>query len=180
MANNDKAQILPQYTATANRRRGLIIDRMCTLERAMDEVIAFHFNPDKQKSDELILLLLSTDKITYEKKRLTLKWIIDTHYKSINSSNPKMLKQMQELGEFRNLLAHNHLDLTNFIENNKAGKTVLKKYEKTIKIIEITDIIVSDNLVTIIKHTNFLKGLLKSLTALHEQRLKGIKVVING
>lgn len=131
--------VLPKYTKRDYERRGEIIARTVNLERIMDTLIANHFCKAKKKRNELLFLLLSTERITYENKRQILQWIWTTHCPERFKEYPTIFKDMQEIGEFRNTLAHNHLDIMGFMEYERNETTVLHKYKNAKKVIEITE-----------------------------------------
>ncbi len=148
--------VLPKYTKRDYERRGEIIARVVYLERIMDAIIANYFCDNDNKIDEIRMLILSTERITYENKRQVLKWIYEKHQSDIFKSHPKIFKDMQEIGEFRNVLAHNHLDIDVFLKNELDGKTIIHKYKNKKYVVEITEPVFKEWVAKILKYTHAL------------------------
>ena len=132
-------EILPKYTKRDYERRGEIIARTVNLERIIDTFIASYFCHEDKKRDELLLLILSTERITYENKRHVLKWICETYAKDLIKQYPTLFKDLQKIGEFRNILAHNHLDTDGFVQYETKQTTVINKYKSKKEVFEITE-----------------------------------------
>ena len=126
---SDFIDVLPKYQATCYERIGEIISATVGLERIMDSFIGEHFCSDKSKKTELVNLLLSTERITYESKRQVLKWIVETHYPNLKELHPTIFNDMQEIGELRNTLAHGYLNIHNFVEHTHKEILSVKKYK---------------------------------------------------
>jgi hypothetical protein len=125
----DFIEILPKYREQAFKTIGEIIASVSALERIMDSFIAEHFCKEKDSKKELCNLILSTNRITYESKREVLHHILNKHFPSFIKSHPTVLKDMQDIGELRNVMAHGLLDIQNFVNNTRNKKVVLKRYK---------------------------------------------------
>jgi hypothetical protein len=152
----DYVEILPMYTEKAYKLRGEVINQTIQLERVMDAFIASHFCSDETKRTELMILILCTERITFENKRQVLKWIVENHEKGLIEVHAKLFKNLQEIGEFRNLLAHTYLDIENFVDNVKSAKIALKKYKNQIDIIKLTEKEINEKIKVIEFYTNVL------------------------
>ena len=132
-------EVYPKYTRRDYERRGEIISRTVNLERIIDTVIASYFCHDTVKRDELLFLLLSTERISWENKRQIMQWILEKYAPDLKKQYPDIFKDLQEIGEFRNVLAHNHLDTEGFVQYEAQKTTVINKYKNKKIVIEITE-----------------------------------------
>ncbi len=144
MALKHYIEVLPKHWELHYQRVGEIISRTVNLERIIDTMIASYFCHDDTKRDELLKLVLCTERITFESKRQVLKWIFETYDNSIIKAYPTLFKDLQNIGEYRNVLAHNHLDTTQFITDNIARKTKVNKYKNKKIEFEITDEVMNE------------------------------------
>ena len=76
--------------------RGYIIERMCQIEREIDNIILDYFNPDKK--DEFKKVILNSSIITFGAK---LKVLIN-----IKSFDKNVISKIQEISSIRNAFAH--------------------------------------------------------------------------
>ncbi len=92
MALKHYIEVLPKHWELHYQRVGEIISRTVNLERIIDTMIASYFCHDDTKRDELLKLVLCTERITFESKRQVLKWIFETYDNSILKHNQPFLK----------------------------------------------------------------------------------------
>ncbi len=67
-----------QYTDLAFHRRGVIINQTIMLERIIDDTIANYFCGQTKKKMEILELIISTNRMTFENKMQVLKFILKT------------------------------------------------------------------------------------------------------
>jgi len=121
--------------------RGTFLEKITFLERTFDWYLATYFCNTEEKAGELIHLIISNDRITYESKRQVLLVLINKHEPTFKAQFPKYAKELQEINEFRNILAHYMLDttpdgVTKFVD---TGNLRYMKFKNDISFLEYSD-----------------------------------------
>ncbi len=122
------------YTAQASQIRGVLINHIILLERLMDSYISKYFCQTEEKATELMDLIISTKRITFESKAQVFKTILDKVLPERKNDNQKLAKDFQFIAGERNMLAHYFLDITQpSVDRYKTdGSTITSlKIEKT-------------------------------------------------
>jgi hypothetical protein len=117
--------------------RGLIIGDTITLERNMDTFISEHFCKTKTLAKELEDTLLSTKLVTYDSKKQVFCFIMKKHHPDWCKKFPDINKELQTIGEQRNIFAHYMLDtrpigVKEFASNKKLGFVEIKNDVKPV------------------------------------------------
>jgi hypothetical protein len=90
----------------AYRYRGTVINETTLLEKHIEQIIADYFcGKQTSMSDELIAVLLS-EKITFDSKRHTLKYVIDRAYPEFKIKHPSWFSDLEKIMQQRNIFAH--------------------------------------------------------------------------
>ena len=128
--NEEETLLYAEITLTAIRCRGSFINDMCHLEKLIDETISRHFSATNEKRGELLEVVLGNEKITFYNKIITLKILFEKHKPDIFINNTKMFKEILDLIELRNVLAHYMLDTTaEAFVKYKEGKIGFVKFK---------------------------------------------------
>lgn len=122
------------YIYHASQTRGVLINQIILLERLMDKYISEYFCNIPDKAEELMDMILSTRRMTFDGKAEVFRTILDKLYPQKKKENSAIVKDFKFIIEERNMLAHYFLDaspdiLSNFSEKN--GTFTLLKIEKT-------------------------------------------------
>lgn len=91
--------------------RGKVITNVSVLEFNMDTFLSYHFAKSEKFARELIEILFSTNKITFDSKKALAFEVASEHYKSILSAFPNYNRDMSEIAKKRNIFAHQHLSI---------------------------------------------------------------------
>jgi hypothetical protein len=103
-----------------NEYRGRLISTFSVLEKAIEYFIAKHFVASEETALEMMQVIL--DRMTFEAKRTSLKYILDKRSdrsgfkKTKNNSYPssKFLEEIRLLNDERNIFAHYVLGTENY------------------------------------------------------------------
>ena len=109
--------------------RGQFLQHSIELEHYIDAFLCKHFTKDVTKQTELLGLVL-VPRLTFDNKFQVFKFLIEQHYPQIEKMLPKFSKSFKSIIEWRNMMAHYPIDLTD---------EAVAKYAKddTISIIKI-------------------------------------------
>ena len=108
-----------EYIELAYRRRGELINQTIMLERAMDSFLAKYFCNDTAKETELLEIFLSTTHVTFFAKQEVIMIILKKHIPEFVLAYPDVEKDLKEIMEERNIVAHSVLDFSDVNSNNK-------------------------------------------------------------
>lgn len=118
---------LDSYLSKSYKFRGEIIELTIFLERCIDDVLAMYFCDDAHKKNDIIKMLLSSKRITFDNKYEVFK-AIRNKGKGIKShiSNEDISHIKDVVIPVRNILAHQITDtrlsnLNKYINNNELG-----------------------------------------------------------
>jgi hypothetical protein len=141
------------YTDLAFHRRGVIINETITLERIIDEILSHYFCGLSPKKQELMELIICTNRMIFENKVQVLKVLLEKHKPLFLKSNPTLFTDITKtIIPERNIFAHYWLvtsaELSEFIKNNQ---TVFIKFKNTTEYIYYDDTKFSDITKTIVK-----------------------------
>lgn len=146
-----------KYFELASLRRGEIINRSIGLEREIDKQIANYFCGSEEQRDEMLIVLLSTNKLTFESKLQTLKFIIEKNGEGFKKQNPKYLQDLEAIMQHRNKLAHSELALGNVYNKVESLRsTFLSTKKNKIETIEYTPELMAAIIESINKYTTIL------------------------
>jgi hypothetical protein len=112
--------IRTQYLDDIRIIRGKIIEQAIYIERFIDYYIANYFCGDKRKSFELIDIIISTNKITFDSKLEVFKTITEKYNNQFLINNPQLINRIRKIIQVRNVFAHHQAYL---------GDEALEKYE---------------------------------------------------
>jgi hypothetical protein len=123
-----------QYAFHVAQVRGLFLGEFILMERLMDTAISQYFCPDLNKQVELMEMIICTKRMTYESKIHVFRAILDKKNPDNKKDNSAIFKEMCQLGEIRNKIAHFMLDFSEhtlklFSETNETFTLV--KFDKT-------------------------------------------------
>lgn len=131
---NDELKITyEKYTNLAFHRRGVILNETIMLERLIDEIIAHYFCGLSTKKQELMELIICTNRMIFENKIQVLKVLLERHKPDFLKSNPTAINDItQKIIPERNIFAHYWLvtssDMPDFLAKNQ---TVFIKFKNT-------------------------------------------------
>lgn len=110
--------------------RGSMISSTSVLEQHIEEVIAKYFCSDEEKSDELIAVIIGTHKLTFESKRITLKYVLEKKHPEFIKDNESWFADFERIMKVRNILAHHPLSTDKAIaaEEFKNGRIGFTKF----------------------------------------------------
>jgi hypothetical protein len=122
-----------RYTNLAFQRRGVIINEVVLLERVIDEILAYYFCGSNPKKQELMELIICTNRMIFENKIQVLKVLLEKHKPDFLKNNPTIINDItQKIIVERNIFAHYWLvtsaELSTFV---KAKQTVFIKFKNT-------------------------------------------------
>lgn len=106
MTEEEVALLYKNYSWFAGQIRGTLINEIVVLERMVDSYLCTYFCDKEQKRADLLNVVMATERITFESKRQILKVIMEKHDPKTVSDNPDIFKDIQYIGEQRNMLAH--------------------------------------------------------------------------
>src|SRR5688572_29116737 len=104
---NQNRQLMDDQIACMQKaasRRGDFISLVVVLERMIEFYIAGHFCKSKELKGELIDLIISTKRVTFESKIQILKVLFERHEKDFVDKNKNYHNNLVEIGEHRNVL----------------------------------------------------------------------------
>lgn len=105
--------------------RGKIISELILLERLVDDYICRYATEDIEKQKFLKDVIFSTEKISFENKRLILEQILKANKNNFLKENSTFINDISYLIAKRNNVAHLLLDITNG-KYKKEGITLQK------------------------------------------------------
>jgi len=97
--------------------RGKIINQAALLESVMDIYISRHFSKEPIRQLEMIELILSSSRITFENKRQVFKFLVDKYEPEFAKRNKSYANDLDTLNRQRNIFAHYPLNVA--IEANE-------------------------------------------------------------
>ena len=122
------------FNKDACTARGHILESCIKLELLIDFYIAKHFSDDKIKNGELLNLILSAGRITFENKRLVFKFLIEKYNPAFVKSYPQFHTDLGKIIEHRNLFAHYSMDITSVgMKNYEKGYLGFLKFRNQAK-----------------------------------------------
>src|SRR5450755_4530417 len=117
--------------------RGTVVDKCIFLERCIDNYLAYFFClGNDEKGQQLIELILSTDRITFSGKQQVLKFVIDKYKMDFVAKYPNYNKDIVDLIQHRNIFAHYLLDTTNagVIKFREDGTIGFLKFKNSMEV----------------------------------------------
>ncbi len=129
------------YTNLAFHRRGVIINEVVMLERIVDEILSNYFCGTTPKKQELMELIICTNRMIFENKIQVLKVLLEKHKPDFLKANPTIINDIiNKIIVERNIFAHYWLvtskELSDFISKNQ---TVFIKFKNTTEYIYYDD-----------------------------------------
>ncbi len=129
------------YTNVAFLRRGVIINEVIMLERIVDEILSTYFCGTTTKKQELMELIICTNRMIFENKMQVLKVLLEKHKPDFLKTNPTIINDIiNKIIVERNIFAHYWLvtskELSDFISKNQ---TVFIKFKNTTEYIYYDD-----------------------------------------
>ncbi|MFZ4101202.1 MAG: hypothetical protein ACOYKR_04555 [Sphingobacterium thalpophilum] len=104
--------------------RGFFITDTIVIERRIDNYLANYFcSKPKYRRQELIEMILSSDSMTFEKKKNIFKVVLKKHQPTFEKEYPELFPFLNSIIENRNIFAHYLLD---------TSKEALKRYPNDI------------------------------------------------
>ncbi|MGY4537020.1 hypothetical protein ACVW0P_001434 [Mucilaginibacter sp. UYNi724] len=101
---------LKDLTVDAIVLRGGLINEVILLEKIIDNWLAKYFCNNEKRKNEFFDLILCHDRLTYSSKVAVFVFIIQSHCKDFLKTYPYLAKDLNEIAEKRNILAHWLLD----------------------------------------------------------------------
>lgn len=108
--NEEESKLLSEYSDVAITRRGMVLNAIISLERAIDYFIASHFCKEEKYKQELHELILSTERMSFSGKLQVFQALITTHESQFLSNNINLFKVLEGCMKRRNIFAHYQLD----------------------------------------------------------------------
>lgn len=102
---------IPDMVKASVYARGNVIAKFSFLESLIDAFLSYHFGKNQKTAIELIELLFSTNKITFDNKRALAFQILSIHYSDSLSKCKHFNRDMSSIAEQRNIFAHQHIKL---------------------------------------------------------------------
>jgi hypothetical protein len=99
-----------QIQELGNHYRGLIIDKWVSLEKAMDYYIGYYFTKGGEEFDDMFVLILGDERMTFESKRQVFQEIVKKDIPDFYTARPAIAAELQTMSAARNVLAHRVLD----------------------------------------------------------------------
>lgn len=151
------------YVHTASQARGVLINHIILLERLMDTYLSKYFCHSEEKAVELMDLIMSTRRITFDSKAQVLKTILEKEFPEKKKENQELGKDFQKIAEERNMLAHYFLDVSEDCINrfllDRSTFTLLKiEKGRTHEIFDYQRVMELGNLV--VNYTDYLANLI--------------------
>lgn len=112
---------LKEIEECAVKYRGFLLNEIINLERLCDMLLCKYFSNDKEKQDDLLLLVFGGLRITFDNKRGILDALNKAGKINLHSTYPRLLFDLQDLLSDRKVLAHYLLDLSDKAENMPFG-----------------------------------------------------------
>jgi hypothetical protein len=103
---------LPDHVEASVLLRGMFINEVILLEKIIDNWLAKYFCKNKKRQKEMFELILCHDRLTYSSKVQVFIFLVQNHCKQFQNEHPAFAKDLAEIGEKRNMLAHWLLDST--------------------------------------------------------------------
>ena len=119
---------ITEYMELAYRRRGELINQTIMIERAMEQYLVQHFCTESDRQIELLETLLSTTHVSFFAKLEVVIIILERHDPTFLYAYPDVKKELTDIMEQRNIIAHSVLDFSNIMRNNANSKIVVTKY----------------------------------------------------
>jgi hypothetical protein len=110
--------------------RGIVLDAVVDIERAMDNYIANYFCIDEHRSNELREMLLHTERITLGSKKDVYYLLIRRYNPEYIELNPKFIETLERFIPHRNVLAHLEVDYSEKWLNKENIHVAFKKYKE--------------------------------------------------
>jgi hypothetical protein len=139
MPNNKPGSSI--YIERANLRRGDMLSRSISLERAIDQYIADYFveRSDKRNLELMALILSAPERMGFEGKRQVALWIAQNNDQGLIKDYPKMFGEIQKLIRFRNKMAHSILAFEGFHKKNENQITTLTIYKNKVEQFDLSE-----------------------------------------
>lgn len=130
-----------RYTNLAFHRRGVILNEVVMLERIVDEILANYFCGTTPKKQEMMELIICTNRMIFENKIQVLKVLLEKHKPDFLKDNPTIIKDITDkIIPERNIFAHYWLvttrELSDFISKNQI---VFIKFKNTTEYVYYDD-----------------------------------------
>jgi len=85
-----------RYTNLAFHRRGVILNEVVMLERIIDEILANYFCGTTPKKQELMELIICTNRMIFENKIQVLQVLLERHKPDFLKANPTIIKDIKD------------------------------------------------------------------------------------
>jgi hypothetical protein len=103
--------------------RGRFLNQAVFIEMLLAEIICHHFCPDKQRRFQFFDSIVSN--MTFNTRVDVFSIILKSFYSDIEREYPDIVKQINDIRNFRNIVAHALLDTSSeFLDNNPEKETV--------------------------------------------------------
>lgn len=109
--------------------RGTFLDQSIMIERLIDDIIAKHFCAEEEK--RILLFSLITSRFSFQSRIMALKTVLECCYPQLFEKHRNTIKNLQQIREFRNKIAHSMIDSSiEFLEKKYNDRIRLVVYGK--------------------------------------------------
>jgi hypothetical protein len=109
-ANSPEAAALNHIYALSQQIRGVFMDQTIWLDVMITDILASYFVTDPKKRALLSSDVLSGPDQTFSGRISLLQKIVNRSYKAFADEHPNLFDRLGKIRQFRNRLAHSHLD----------------------------------------------------------------------
>jgi hypothetical protein len=127
------SKIDPRKTLTNSTifQRGLILHNIIALEKAIDIYLSRYFCKEQTQRTEILEQLFASDKITLRAKIQLFQSILETHEKVFLEENPKILKEIVDYCEKRNIFAHYIIEFNEDAFEKQYEQITFRKFKNS-------------------------------------------------
>ena len=126
---NDVAANIHHMHEVARRMRGAFIEGSAWIEVLLTDIISHYFVSEKHR--RLLFFSDVADAMSLYQKTTLLRKIFEHEFPELLVEYPKLSQRLSKFREFRNLLAHNHLDTSEAaIARRKPNEVLFVVYKR--------------------------------------------------
>jgi hypothetical protein len=127
--DNEHGQHLIQVFNMAAQVRGPFLEQAIFIERIIDDIVSNHFCLDENRRNLFFSLVMP--EIIFSKKIEILKQLLNSCYPDLGKKHPKLIKDLDNIRDFRNEIAHAMLDTSDeFMSKKCLDRIQFKSFKK--------------------------------------------------
>jgi hypothetical protein len=108
--------------------RGEFLTATAWMDVLLTDIVSHYFCPDKNRRTFFFTEVAGA--LNFRSKTLLLEKILNYEFPDLLVKHPRLRERLDSLREFRNVLAHNHLDTSKeSLAKRKPGEAVFVKYK---------------------------------------------------